>query len=262
MKDKILIEHESFNKGIELIEYCYSHSGTTLLITGESGVGKSTLIDGSINQLEKIDTSRATLFARFSKPVNKGGLLRILLRAVGDTRYADRTSHLKKIERLVEFIINAGIKMIVLDDFQVLVERGNPINDIIYILKEILIRTGTSLVIVGLPNINSSKVLNVKFDNSLYFNQLSYKTKKDVATFKSILMDVEKKLEFKKPSNLSNLSNEIFIVTEGNFAQLMKLISGAANMARTNQDSNITRKHIFTSYDKMYYKPKSIANPF
>jgi hypothetical protein len=257
---KTLIMHESFKQGLGLIGFCYSNPGGTLLITGESGVGKTQLVYESINRLEKKDTQKTILFAHVPVPFKISYFLSNLLKNAGDIGY-DKGNFQDKKQRLISFIKDTGIRLMVIDDFQHILNRRSLTSDVVGMLKEILNKTGISLVTVALPEIYAiSDSLEGLIQREFCLEKIPYRTKQEVESFESILKIIEKKHEFEKSSDLSELSNEIYEVTQGNFAKISTLINGAAIFAKNKEESNISLKSLYYSSSQMFGIPKE--NPF
>lgn len=260
MMSNALILHESFKQGLGLIGFCYSNPGSTLLITGESGVGKTQLVYESINRLEKKDTQKTILFGHVPVPFKISHFLKNLLKNAGDIGY-DKGDVQDKKQRLISFLKDTGIRLLVIDDFQQILNRGSLTSDVVGMLKEITNKTGISLVTVAVPEIYAiCDNLEGLIQREFCLEKFPYRTKQEVESFKSILNNIEKTLEFEKPSDLSELSNEIYEVTKGNFAKISTLINGAAILAKKDEEVNISLKNLYHSSSQMFGIPKE--NPF
>jgi hypothetical protein len=254
-----LIKHRSFKEGLGLIDYCYSTPGSTLLISGAAGVGKTTLINEGIKQLEKTETSQKILFIKLYPPLNVRDFLEKLLKNIGDTNY-DKGYLNDKRKRVISLIKDTGIKLMVIDNFQDILISSYLSKEIIGILTEILDSTGVSLVTVAvLEKYTHSKSLEGLFQRELFMEEMPYWTIEEKKSFKSILKDIEQQLGFEKPSDLIDFSNEIYDVTNGNIGKLMTLITGADYLSKKFNEPNISLKYLFLSSDGMHGIPKENA---
>ncbi len=141
-------------------------SSKGLVIQGPSGVGKSTLIQEYVRELEsskKTDQGqRSVLIVEIPSSPTKKNLAAAMLTAMND-RYADSRSHSAetKFARIIQLLKNLSVEVVVLDEAQHLVDymRNNAYEAADWI-KSLMNETGIAFVLVGLKRTENLLLAN------------------------------------------------------------------------------------------------------
>lgn len=127
-----------------------------LVIQGPSGVGKSTLIQEYVRELESSKKTeqgqRTVLIVEIPSSPTKKNLAAAMLTAMHD-RYADSRSHSAetKFARITQLLRNLAVEVVVLDEAQHLVDyKRNDAYEAGDWIKSLMNETGIAFVLVGL----------------------------------------------------------------------------------------------------------------
>ncbi|MFF5395854.1 AAA family ATPase [Peribacillus butanolivorans] len=254
----ILIKHKAFAKAIDLVDYLHEsnlNGKRLLMITGESGVGKTTVF-----------TSVSKNVKRYSKtvplPASVVHLTDYFLEEM-DLWIHDHASIADKMKLFIIGLNEQGVRLIVLDESQHFAKYAKYESVFKYTdwFNQILAETNVCFVLIGL---NSSLDVFRKFKDSMCvydFAPLKYETQEDVAEFQELLCELESQLPLNKPSNLSIFSSEIFTVSQGKMDLITSLVIDAALIAKSTGNAYITSTHLFYSQTNNSLF-RHINNPF
>lgn len=246
---------------------------TCMMVYGASGVGKTTVIKKYLNQNRRDSEVGGDIIPVLhielpdnAKPVDAA---RELLVEMGDPLALYETDLARLTKRLTELIPAVGVKLIIIDEFQHLVEeRSNRVlTKVGNWLKMILNKTKCPIVIFGMPYskvvLQANSQLHGRFAIQFEMRPFSYQGGKGV--FKTFLEYLDKALPFEELAGLANdnLQKKLYAFSQGNMRSLRNLIYQASIEAIDNQHVTITEEDfVFASKLTSGDKPILWKNPF
>ncbi len=253
----------------------YSSETSGLFIGGFSGVGKTTILESFIEKYprkyEGVCTQIPILKVSMPARATIKGTVCEILNEIGDPN-ADRGTLSSLTSRLKRYIKECGVKMIILDEFQHLIDGESKkilINTSNW-LKKLMEDAGVPLVLTGIPHaekiINHDQQLNRRMLWRYYLDPFNYTTEKDVQDFHTLLDLIDSKLPFTKKSELSQpiLAERIHMITDGTLGLVMSLIREAACNAIDRNAICLELNDLNTAYKGMEGRQQQsvISNPF
>lgn len=163
--DELLIPHQQAKHALEVIEDCIdSVDGITVpqnaVIAGESGVGKSTLIEVIKRQNPEYEaderTVRPVVVVEVDEGLGKRNLPAWTLKALGDPRPTKGTE-VDMTNRVFDLATAEGVKLFMFDEVQHFVEKekGETLRRRANWFKRLTDRTKAAIVLSGLPSLLS-----------------------------------------------------------------------------------------------------------
>ncbi|MFC3530911.1 TniB family NTP-binding protein [Vogesella facilis] len=275
--NEICVHYPAFNSILRDMERCLSESADMaeplcMMVTGDTGVGKSTLISALYKTRPPSTTSDRVevpiLVAEVPLPATIGGLIAALLAGLG-APFPEKGTIEYKRRRLIELLARCQTLLVILDEFQHLVERGTRqrIETVADALKTLINHSRIPFVLVGMPAARSvleySPQLSGRFPirrEIIPFNWLDRPL-----DFERLLECFEKSLPFEKSSGFTDESipARFFLATGGNFRAFVTLVRDASRSALLQDCACIEREQLACSYDKLLAKNRRLrANPF
>lgn len=246
---------------------------TCMMVYGASGVGKTTIIKKYLNQNRRDSEVGGDIIPVLhielpdnAKPVDAA---RELLVEMGDPLALYETDLARLTKKLIDLIPIVGVKSIIIDEFQHLVEeRSNRVlTQVGNWLKRILNKTKCPIVLFGMPYskvvLQANSQLHGRFSIQFELRPFSYQGGKGV--FKTFLEYLDKALPFEKQAGLANesLQKKLYAFSQGNMRSLRNLIYQASIEAIDNQHAAITEEDfVFASKLTSGDKPITWKNPF
>lgn len=243
-----------------------------MMITGNTGVGKSTLIDQYIKkwprELSDEGIRIPVLKAEVPLPSTISALVSELLMALGALNPM-RGKVEERRARLVELLRRCGVKLIILDEFQHLVERGTPskIANVADWIKSLINEVGIPFVLVGMPSARAvlehsdQLARRFKIRREIILLDLA----RDPGEFHKLLELFDQLLPFSKPAGLmeTNLAARIFLATKGVFGHLVTLLREAGRIALITHSARMEVDHMEEAFDLYLSETLQLrANPF
>lgn len=273
----IRIRYPLFNAILADMERCltespYLREPLCMLITGESGVGKSTLIDTFRDLHPSRETDEGTeipvLIASMQVPATIGALYSGLLDAM-KVPFSDRGTIEFKRRRLGELLKRCRTQLVILDEYQHLVERGTRqrIEVVADATKGLINQTAIPFILTGMPAaravLEHSPQLAGRFPLRTGLSNFNWLERP--AEFERLLTCFEQALPFEKPSGFCDdtLPARFYLATGGNFRSFTTLIHYASRTVLMNGGVRIEREQLILSYDKLLATNRRLrANPF
>ncbi|MDX2369519.1 MAG: TniB family NTP-binding protein [Colwellia sp.] len=249
----------------------YQTEPDCILVTGESGVGKSSLIEKYKKDHPRVELEYRTQVPVLvtSLPVTKSdkAVIAHLLCALGDPSEGKVGTAPDLTRRFIKLLRQVGVELIIIDEFHHAIELQS--ETVIYkvadLLKYIISESNIPMVLFGMPQ--STHVFTANSQLSGRFNRrkkIPLYTKDNFEDFREFLKRVDKKLPFKELSGLSEeeFSFRLFAASGGNLRHLMKgLLKRAAIKAINNGLPNIPLDYLANEYLDNY-DPDRKKNPF
>lgn len=257
--NQLHIFDSQMQKAIESINMCRNLNAasfpTCLSITGPSGVGKTTMLRYFEKQI--LDSESNVLMFSLPAPVSVSTIVSAMLEKIGDPLFLKGTVA-QRVSRVMNHIKDSGVQMLIIDDFQRIVDPRNqrPNLEVLTWLRNIIDQMMISLVIVG----TQESLLAVNYDERFgrrlpfHFSMESYR----MADFDEILPLVEEKF---KMSGLADLAVPLYHASGGMLGALMQLIKLAAWFALENGQHQITADDFSEAFARLNTHSVQ-SNPF
>lgn len=274
---RILIRHPYFNAILAEMESCFEESvdcaePQCMLITGDTGVGKSRLLETfhSLHPhfINGDHTETPVLLASLPLPATISGLFTAILACL-KAPYPDRGNIEYKHTRLIQLLSRCYARMIILDEFQHLVERGTVrrIEVVADAIKSLINQTRLPFILVGMPSaaavLECSPQLAGRFPLRMAISAFNWIEKP--ADFERLLSCYEQGLPMDKASGLcdEDMPARFYLATGGNFRSLATLIQKAVRMALMQGCPRIEKTHLVLCFDRYLAQNRKLrANPF
>lgn len=273
----ILIKTPAFNYVITNVTRCIDESPILreplcMLITGESGVGKSTIISAIEKKHPKTIHEEyneiPVLTAEIPNPATIKALYGELLIKLG-AGYLDKGSVEERRSKLLHQLQLCRVRLIILDEFQHLVERGtkNRIQAVADAIKTLINKSRIPIILVGTPAaapvLELSPQLSGRFPLREHISAFNWLVRPN--EFEKLLLHYEKALPFEMPSGFCDGWNpaRIYLATGGYFRVFTTLIREAALIASKYESPRIELQHLAASFDKVLRASRKLrGNPF
>ncbi len=250
----IRIDHLAYEQVLEALEESYDSVGHTanpvcVHIAGEYRTGKSCVIDDFLarHPVERYREGlrQSIVYTLVPHDATVKGLVQALLRAFGDPHWA-RGSTSNQTARLLDYLESTGCRMIILDEFQHLCDKGQKkqLYKAADWLKILIEKKPWALVAAGLPEsasvINSNRQLQGRFDATLTMPLFDWHDASSRAQFRAIVHAFVTEM---RPFELPDLGGDelalrVFLATSGRvglFAKLMDRVVGRAIRDKTTK---------------------------
>lgn len=277
--NKIRISHPEFSRVVKDIDD-YMHlakleeNPSSLLIIGDSGVGKSTIYDYIVNRYKRVTYSETgtiinIISSTIPKPVTITHVTEVLLKALGDLRY-DKGSRPNKLARLEGYIKDCEVEFIILDEFQHFLKPGNTkVNhDVADWFKSLMNATSSSFILFGTQDashvLEDNDQLDRRFVNFIQIRPYGFKTTEEKAIFKELLHQFDLLLPFEESSNLNTniMAKRLFQASQGKIYVIHQILSDATYYASKEDCKNIELKHFAKAFARNSVSRKIGGNPF
>lgn len=263
--EDVFIKYPGFNDITDKIAECHSRSKVSaepkcFFITGEAGCGKTTIALYYENLYPRQTTEEgavipilsSTLFA----PATVKGLATGLLDSLGDPM-ADAGTITNQTLRLYHLIEKCGVQMIILDEFQHLIDRDS--DTVLGVasdwLKNLLNRTRLPMVLIGLPYsiriLKTNPQLRRRFSVMKEIKAFGWETPEEQEAFFKFLKAVDDALPLKELSHINSLDTafRLHCASRGLISNIMKVVRTAAIMAIERGVERLTPELMALSYD-------------
>lgn len=270
----IRIDHFAYAGVLNALDYALDSAGHSanpvlLHIMGEYRTGKSCVLRDFMARYPKQrgddGIQQVIVYAIVPHDGSVRGLLSALLRAFGDPCWA-RGSILDQTGRLLGFLRGTGCRMIILDEFQHLSDKGQKkrLDNTTDWLKNLLEDAPWALVAAGLPE--SSAVLNRnaqlgagRSDATLTMPLFDWRNGSSRAEFRGILRAFIAEM---RPFELPDIGSEelafrTYLATNGRVGLLAKLMDRAVHNAIRAQTTKIRLQDISEAFQQaIWFAPR------
>ncbi|OOW83415.1 hypothetical protein Xvtw_16480 [Xanthomonas campestris pv. vitiswoodrowii] len=235
-----------------------------LHIIGDTRTGKSTLLEDFIGQYERRSTRdgnrQVVVYAKVPDKGTVKGLLERLLRALGDP-YWHRGSETNQTHRLLTLLEQVGCRMIILDEFQHLADKGQQkrLRSTADWLKMLVDSKKWALVAAGLPEsasvIQSNRQLRERFDAPITLPMFDWRQADQRRQFRGILKNFQSQLApFELPDLASKaMSLRMYLATAGRIGIVAKLLDRAVRNAAEQGSHHISCEALGKAFDEVVW---------
>ena len=242
-----LYSHRRFAETVSRLAELHQYSLTKevssgLLLTGPSGVGKSTVIEYYQNGFPRQTGSGGTRIpvltvATPTAPTVKS-LAQAILVALGDSG-AHRGSAEEKTQRIYYFLQRCAVEMVFLDEFHhcFYANTGAHFRHVSDWLKGLMNVTKVALVLVGMPEgaavIRSNSQLVRRINAHINLSPFELEDKADFDEFRGLLRTFESALPLPVavPLHEGNLARRFHLGSDGRLDYIRKILEGAVSVA-------------------------------
>lgn len=238
VRDRI-IEHDSFTEAVRAI--ALAHERWTLakvpgalLIYGQSGCGKSTVLRYYLQQFPRQSTPRKTIIPVLRVVAPESPTVRsfteAVLVALGDTAAA-RGSAAVKTQRIIHFVKECEIQLFLIDEFHHFCDSKRPeYRRVTDWLKNLINECGVPVVLFGLPRaisaLNSNEQLRRRFSSPIHLAEFGFATAEEQLTFRSVLQHLQSLMPYQEGLDLSDsdVAMRFHFATNGLIDYVVKII--------------------------------------
>ncbi|KMT67002.1 TniB family NTP-binding protein [Catenovulum maritimum] len=247
---------------LELMDDCCQDSKVTndplcMLVTGDTGAGKTTLIEHYIKQIPPVETINSSKIPLLSTTLPENATpvsaAQQLLYDLGDPFYSKTNNIIELTAKLCILIKNCGVEMIIIDEFQHMIEFKSKkvLFRVADWLKMLIIRVKIPIILFGLPYseliLQANKQLSGRFLLRQCLEPFRIKSKKNREYYLSFINAIDKALPFDKISSLAsdpNIAKAIYVASKGNLRQIMLLINYAVKKSLKANEHQLSIKSL------------------
>lgn len=283
--EEVYVKYPHSEGVLKNIKHCHQYSMISaepecLLITGETGAGKTTLYRRYEQDHPRIETTTRTvipvLSATIPAPATPKSLVTILLASMSDQLAMSGTAVTQTL-RLYGLIKACEVRLIVLDEFQHLVDRDSKkvLQSAADWLKNLITATKVPIVLIGLPSchkvLDENSQLRRRFAMRKSLDPFAWEhpdpeTQKQKRTdFRRFLKVLEGQLPLKDCSHLADPTTayRIHCATRGRVAGVVKLIRRGVALALLKGEEKLTTETLADAYsERLADEQPEIKNPF
>ena len=247
-----------------------------IALLGRFRTGKTTIVNSFCKQhprcLQIETTSVPVLKAVVPAKATMSNMLTALLDGLGDP-LAGRGSIGTKFHRLQQFIIDCGVRMIILDEASHFVDRDSErvLHDVSNTLKNLVKSHNVACILVGLPYTEEVLRVNEQF-GSLFGDPRSLEpfqwdeTQPDtISEYRMFLRQVEQQLPLPKRTFLASreIAWRCFVASYGKVGYIMRLLRRAAENAVRDELPSLSLPLLHSAFEvTLAGNRRGIANPF
>lgn len=270
--------HPRHIRALERLDECYALTVETkktrsVMVVGESGVGKSTLMNAFVEKYPRKETRNQTIIAVLVVSVpsspSKGAMADAILTKFGDIYV--RGSVQDKRARILLLMKQCGVKCLVLDEFQHFIDRGGTrtYSAVADWIKEVMNEAGVSVIAFGLQNgllmLRSNSQMRRRFSSSINLLPWSLDTDEDRLEFRRLIKAFEKAMELPEQSLLygEEMATRIYFACDGKIGYLAPFLSRALYLSLINGGQKVELEHLNRAFiDQIWGSASSKDNPF
>jgi len=240
----------------------YSKQPDCILITGQSGMGKTTIFDHYLSKYPRVEKGEGDVVPILASTLlddkSPKGAPGHMLRDLGDWLEGKGGTRGELTDRFVIQCNGAKVEAIFIDEFQNAIENGtdNIIWNTSEWIKTLINLTRRPVCLFGMPYseqvIQANPALISRFPLIHHIEEYDTETASEWLDF---LAEVDKQLPFDERANLSkpDLGIRLMCAAGGNLGRLMKrIIRPAAKAAVRDGAKTVTHDHLFKAIKKRF----------
>jgi type II secretory pathway predicted ATPase ExeA len=264
--ERVYVKHPHSENLLKKIDYCRTHSKISaepdgMLITGQQGMGKSTLWKRYVKDFPRTKTETGmiipVLTVGIKAPATPKSLVTVLLSALGDPA-AERGANVTQTLRLYRYLERCQTELIILDEFQHFIDRdlSKVLKTISDWLKMLMNDTGLPIVLIGMPNsvrvldAHGNEQLKRRFSVRESLQPFAWSVSGDLSIVK-FLKKLDDLLPLIESSNLADQDTayRIYCATNGEMYRMMDLVRMATTLALDDGVERICMRLLFKAYE-------------
>ncbi|WP_348236103.1 TniB family NTP-binding protein [Vibrio parahaemolyticus] len=277
---QIFIKNPQLTEIIDDISDCREfsdgiHEPDCMIVVGDTGSGKTTLINKYLNRNPRSETSDGTVIPILSTslPPNATPITASeqLLSDLGDplafSRGSDPVKMAKEISDLMKM---CGVELIIIDEFQHMIDRKNKqvLHSAADWLKMLIVRSKIPVVLFGMPYsvviLEANNQLAGRFELQHTLEPFRLNNKANQSIYKTFLTMLDEALPFPESSNLAStdMMKRMYAFSQGNLRRIRKLINRASRLALRDNSRCILLEHFAKAAPKVSRAACETKNPF
>ena len=253
---------------------CADEEAEHLLIIGESGVGKSTLLRRFRDLHPPVARDEYTevpvLYVALDSACSIKKLARSLLLELG-SKYWDKGDESQLTYQLICLLRGCKVRLVILDEVNHLVDRGGEKthHNIADWIKRLSDATHLPFVLAGIPRaerlLDTNDQLRSRFRQVISIQPFSMEDKSHENEFRSVLLSFQKLLDGIRSVDLSHptVARSIVFATGGRLREIRKLLIRAVELAFERSVPQLTTADLSRAFETVIYRDAADArNPF
>ncbi|MGP8438941.1 TniB family NTP-binding protein [Paraburkholderia fungorum] len=253
---------------------CDDEEAEHLMLLGESGVGKSTLLKRYAKKYPRIEHEEFTeipaLFVALRQAPNPKRLSSRVLKALGDPKWRSGGED-ELTERLVLLIEQCRVKLVILDESNHMVDRGGEktLHTCGDWLKGVVDATRVSFVLAGIPRtrrlLTANDQFRGRFREVIEIDRFSVANKSAEREFRSVLKTFEGYLRELPTIDLSGaaITRLFAFATDGRLRAIRSLLVRAVQLACEQPHPRLTHAVLAEAFRMVIYPGSpDKRNPF
>lgn len=273
-----VIEFNAFREGWQKIDQVHrrgrhAHIAGGLLLVGQSGAGKTTLIEHYRDNFPTIHHPEQTIVPVLvvqtpAMPTVKN-LAEAILHALCDPD-VNKGSTEEKTRRIFKLLMACNVELLIIDEFQHFCDtrRRSAANQVADWLKSVLNVARIPVVVVGLPRaetvIHSNEQLARRFSSAIDLRPFNYHTNEGKLEFRGLLKAIHSYIPIQCIDlHEANLALRFFVATNGLIDYIAKIVDEAVQLAGRNKIPCIDWSVLAQAFEEAVWRnvpPK--LNPF
>ncbi|MDU0203997.1 TniB family NTP-binding protein [Paenibacillus sp. MAH-36] len=271
---KLIVFHPMFQKIYQEMFKCHmlsknSAKSECLCIFGESGTGKTTVLELYRDKFPRREESQGSiipvLIVELPSSATPKDVASKILFELGDPYFDKGTEKTMKV-RIVDFIQNCGVQLVILDEFNHLIDSDTKrvLQKVADWIKGLANSVNVPIILSGVPSAEKIFRYNIQLDTR-FTNRLRLQQFKFNKDFRGLLKAIDEAHPFTESSHLSDpkMTEKLYYATKGNMRILMRLIESATFEAVAANRNKLTEDDLYIGFSGIELSARPhVVNPF